>query len=264
MPKMIQQLRAINPVVLTVANMVTPADVANAVNAIGASPIMSSSPEEATEMTQLASAVTLNLGTLNQLQKQEILAVIKAAEKFQKPIVIDPVAAALPYRHQFIMSLLSQHHVTVIRGNAGEIASLAGMKWQSHGIDSGTGDQAQLSKVAITCARQYGCVVALTGPTDIISDGRETVINHLGTSLFQTYVGCGDMISSVAAAFLAVGDDPLQSTAAAIRTFTAAGQIVEEKMPAKLPGTFFTALLDELYQIDDQQVRARVHEDRTD
>lgn len=260
MNEMIKQLRSSNPVVLTVANMVTPADVANAVNAIGASPIMSCAPEEASEMTKIASAVTINVGTLTEFQKQEIVAVVKAAESFHKPIVLDPVAVAMPYRHQFVQSLLAHHHVTVIRGNAGEIASLAGVDWQSHGIDTGAGDAQSLERVATACAQKYGCVVALTGKEDLISDGHQTVANHLGTRLFQTYVGCGDMVSSIVAAFVAIGDDPLESTAEAVKAFTAAGQLAEQQLAHKVPGSFFTALLDHLYQLTDSQLASLTSE----
>lgn len=252
MNKMLAQIRKQNPIVLTVANMVTPGDVANAVNAIGGSPIMSCAPEEADEMTKIAAAVTINAGTLTNYQQAEIKAVIKAAMHWHKPVVLDPVAVAMPYRHAFIIDLLKQFPVSVIRGNAGEIANLAGIDWHSKGIDSGTGNNDELIQIANQCAKKYHCVVLLTGKADIVSDGEKDAVNRFGTSLFQTYVGCGDMISSVTAAFLACGNDVFADSLAAVKSFTIAGQLAAANHHQ--PGSFFNALLDQLYQLDDQTV----------
>lgn len=252
MTKYIAAVRKQNPVVLTVANMVTPGDVANAVNAIGGSPIMSCAPEEAEEMTKIASAVTINAGTLTNYQKKEIKTVIQAAQRWHKPVVLDPVAVAMPYRHEFITQLLANHQVTIIRGNAGEIANLAGIKWQSKGIDAGNGNHDELIQIATQCAKKNHCTVMMTGAVDVITDGQQTAINHLGTPLFQTYVGCGDMISSITAAFLATGQDYFAETKAAVQSFTAAGQLAARNH--QQPGSFFNTLLDQLYLLDDQTV----------
>lgn len=92
----------------------------------------------------------------------------------------------------------------------------------------------------------------MTGAVDVVTDGRQTAVNHLGTSLFQTYVGCGDMISSMTAAFLATGQDYFEESLAAVQSFTAAGQLVARNH--QQPGSFFNALLDQLYVLDDQTV----------
>lgn len=62
----------------------------------------------------------------------------KLANQYHKPVVLDPVAVgAVPYRKEVALALLSDFQVDVIRGNAGEIAALAGMDWQAKGIDAG-------------------------------------------------------------------------------------------------------------------------------
>lgn len=258
MANYIEQVRQMNPVVLTVANMVTPGDVANAVNAIGGSPIMSSSPEEADEMVKIAGGVTINAGTLNQAQQKQIEAVLKATDPTEKPVVLDPVAVALPYRSRFIHHLLDQHRVSLIRGNAGEIASLADIPWGSHGVDSDHGDPQKLRQVAVACSKKYHTLVALTGAHDVIADGYRVATNDCGTAMFQAYVGCGDMVSSVLAAFLATGGDYWRSALAGVQAFTVAGQLAADSLPQPVPGSFFTALLDQLYLLDDQKLASYI------
>lgn len=92
MQNAIATIKETNPIVLTVANNVTPADVANGLNALGASPMMSQTPEEADDMVNIAQAAAINLGTLNPHQRGEMEAVMEAAKKYHKPTVLDPVA----------------------------------------------------------------------------------------------------------------------------------------------------------------------------
>lgn len=220
-PILINQIREKNPVVLTIANMVTPAKVADALSAIGVSPIMSVAPEEAAEMVALADAVTINLGTLSQPQASEIRAVLKANQ--DKPIVLDPVAvSASKFRQEFTKEILHSYHFTVIRGNAGEIASLANVDWQSRGIDSGSGS-ADIHKIARDVANQYQCLVVLTGQNDIVTDGQQEFTNSFSSKYFVSNVGSGDMLSSVLAAFLAVSDDPFVAASTAVKFFAKSG-----------------------------------------
>ncbi|GHV97201.1 hydroxyethylthiazole kinase [Lactobacillus nasalidis] len=246
---LLTQLRQQNPVVLTVANMVTPADVANGLNVLGASPIMSKAVEEAEDMVKLAQAVTINLGTVDAGQRKEMLAVLDAAEKYHVPAVFDPVAcAASRYRQETAAELLNTYRFACIRGNAGEIAALAGCDWQSRGIDagSGTGD---LTAIAKKCAAKYQTVVAMTGESDIITDGQELVEIPFGSPLFAVHVGTGDMFSSIIAAFVALGGSPLDAAASACEVFALCGQIAAKE--AQTPSRWYELFLDKLYQASD-------------
>lgn len=101
--QLIDQVRQFNPVIFTVANEVTTSKVADGLSASGASPIMSAEPAEAPAMVALANAGRC-------------------------PVILDPVAVgSIPYRHKIANQLLHNYHFTVIRGNAGEIAALAGL-----------------------------------------------------------------------------------------------------------------------------------------
>lgn len=249
--ELLEQVRQQNPVVLTIANMVTPDKVADGLSAIGASPIMSLAPQEATEMVRLAAAITINLGTIHPEQANEITAVLKANHD-QKPVVLDPVAVgASHYRLALAKELLKEYHFTVIRGNAGEIAALAGIEWQSRGIDGGSG-QADISQVAQLVAQKYRCIVVLTGNTDHITDGNRIFINQLSTNYFITNVGSGDMLSSMIAAYLGVAADPYLAACTATKVFTAAG--VKAAQEATGFGQWQAKLMDELATINSSEV----------
>jgi len=243
---LLDELRAKNPIVFNVSNFVTVQDVANGINAIGASPIMSEEVAEADEMVGLAGAVCLNLGAVTSTQITQIRAVGQSANRQHRPLVIDPVAVgAVKYRMQMATGLLNDFHPDVIRGNAGEIAALAGVDWQAKGIDAGEG-AGDIEGIAKACAQKLQCVVILSGPTDVITDGTQAVKVKNGTSLFQVHVGSGDMLSSIVAAFCAVTDDYYEAAQTACLVFAATGQLVHDATPNLGAGTFIMKLLDAL------------------
>lgn len=210
--ELIDQVRRERPVVLTLANLVTAGKVADALNALGASPIMSFDEREAAKMVACAQSIAINLGTITRAQEAQIGAVL-AANANRRPTVLDPVAvASIPHR-----LTLARYRFTAIRGNASEIAALLGQAQASHGIDAGqsTGDLAALAQ---ECARRYQTCVLLSGPVDYLSDGQQVVTNHLSTPLLATNVGSGDLLSSILAAYLTTGAPPLTAAALAMPT----------------------------------------------
>lgn len=239
-------LREQNPIVFNLANFVTVQDVANGLNALGASPIMSAEIKEADAMVQIASAVCLNLGTITELQRTQMQMVGQLASQQGKPIVLDPVAVgASPYRKRSALELLSDFHVDVLRGNAGEIAALAGVAWQAKGIDAGRG-QGDVVEIARACARKFGCCVILSGPTDVITDGQRVARVSNGTPLFQLHVGSGDLLSSIVAAFAAVTTDYFQAAQTACLVLAGTGELVASQLTADRPATFASDLIDKL------------------
>ncbi|GED82675.1 hydroxyethylthiazole kinase [Latilactobacillus curvatus] len=252
---MLEKVRALNPIVANVANGVTIDQVANAQNAIGASPIMSNAPEEAEGIVTIAQAITINIGSLWAPQIQEMMALMTAAYQQQKPVVLDPVAvSSLAYRQQIIEQLLILDTPTLIRGNAGEIAYFAGIDWQANGIDAGHGNSDPVI-IAKAAANRLHTIILLTGPTDIITDGQRVTLISNGTSLFQTHVGSGDMLSGLCGAFVAVHPaDPYQAAIEAAATFAVAGELVATAMETPLPGTFYPQLIDYLFHITPAKV----------
>lgn len=228
---LIDELRQKRPLVLLVNNSVTSQEVANCVNFIGASPICSESPKEAEAMVKAASSICLNLGTSNELVEKEIAAILEANQKYKRPVVVDPVAAgASNYRFKMAQKVLQSGQVCLIRGNAGEIAVLAGVNWQTQGIDS-LGGSGHPDQIAQKAAKKYHCLVLLTGQTDYAADGEKVWLNQISSANFQKYVGCGDMISALEAAFMGVRKD-LSSVLTAVKLFTLAGSESEQKISA--------------------------------
>lgn len=218
---LIDRVRTKNPIVLNLANLVTIDKVADAVSAVGASPIMSVEPTEADEMVALANALSINLGTINEHQATQIRTVLRAATPL-KPLVLDPVAvSAIPSRLEFAHSLLNNFHFDVIRGNASEIAALVEADNTSHGIDTGkVPNQVQIAK---TCARRYHSIVVLTGETDIITDGQVIYENPFSAEMLTMNVGSGDMLSSIIAAFLGITSNTWDACIVATVLVSAAG-----------------------------------------
>lgn len=254
---LIDELRQKRPLVLLINNSVTSQEVANCVNFVGASPICSASPAEAEEMVKAASSICLNLGTSNELVEKEIAAILKANRKYQRPVTVDPVAAgASAYRFKMAQKVLQSGQVSLIRGNAGEIAALAGVNWQTQGIDS-LGGKGRSDQIAQKAAKKYHCLVLLTGQTDYAADGENVWLNQVSSPNFQKYVGCGDMISALEAAFIGIRKD-LTSVLTAVKLFTLAGSQGPQNISA-----WHAKLIDNLVRIDSNLFQKWAKERKT-
>lgn len=253
----IEQMRAVNPVVVNYANFVTPFLVANGLNAIGASPIMSDEVSEADELVHLASAVVINAGAARKDGWPVIEQLCQSANDQHKPLVLDPVAVgATTYRRTLNLGLLEKYHFDVIRGNIGEIAVLAGVNWQTHGIDAGDGQQ-NAAEIVKTCATKFNNVVIASGETDYISDGQRVVTVNNNTKLLPVIVGSGDLLSSMAAAFAAVSETKFDAAVTASLVLSCAGELIDQRLDHRnLPGTFLSQLMDELANITSTQVQS--------
>lgn len=254
---LLQKLRTNKPMVLNIANSVTQSDVANGLSAIGASTLMTNYDDELKTLAQFADGVCINIGTLDDHQNMLSKDLLNLATDFNKPVVLDPVGiGAVPERLNFVEELIKIDHPTVIRGNAGEIASLVGVSWQSKGIDSlDTTEQSEdIDKIAQSCANKFTCVTVVTGPTDTIATSTELAHVQNGNPMFTVRVGTGDMLSSIIAAFAGVSDDPFEAAKMASLTFSLAGEMVMSDHPEVGPAEFSTRLIDNLYSLSSDQL----------
>src|SRR5689334_19110132 len=95
----LRRLRAEAPIVHNITNFVVMNTTANALLAIGASPVMAHSAHEVEEMVGIARALVLNIGTLDEDWVESMVLAGRAARKRGIPIVLDPVGAgATTYR----------------------------------------------------------------------------------------------------------------------------------------------------------------------
>lgn len=254
----LRELRARKPLVHQITNYVVMNETANATLALGALPVMAHAPQEVEEMAAAAGALVLNIGTLSEHWVEAMLLAGKAAAG---PIVLDPVGAgATRYRTETAKRLLEELDIAVVRGNAAEIATLAGRDGEIRGVESIGADDSpdELAKEAATA---LGCIAAVTGPTDYVSDGRRMIAVSNGHEFLGTVSGTGCMATAVTGSFLAVKPDaPLEASVEALVALGVAGE--DAAQAAKGPGTFHAALYDALYNLDPETLddRARVDE----
>ena len=252
-------IRERKPLVHQITNYVVMNETANATLALGALPVMAHACEEVEEMAALASALVLNIGTLSPPWVEAMVAAGRAANAAGVPVVLDPVGAgATSYRTETARRLLTEVDVAVVRGNAAEIATLAGRNAEIRGVESiGAGDSA--ADLASVAAQELDTVVTVTGALDHGSDAEQTFVAANGDPLLATITGSGCMATAVTGCFLAVRPDaPLAAAAEALVAFGVAGEDAARK--AKGPGSFHVALYDALYALDPATLdeRARV------
>ena len=138
---LLEKVREQAPLVHNITNYVTVNDCANAVLAIGGSPIMADDIGEAEDITAISSALVLNMGTLNQRTIASMLAAGKKANKMGIPVVFDPVGAgASALRNDTAKKVLEQVKISILRGNLSEISFVAGMEASTKGVDSSEKD----------------------------------------------------------------------------------------------------------------------------
>jgi hydroxyethylthiazole kinase len=229
-------------------------DTANVTLHVGALPVMSHAIEEVAEMVDLAGALVLNIGTLTPSWVQSMIVAGKRANERGVPIVLDPVGAgATGLRTASSRRLLTELHIAVLRGNAGEIGALAGARSEVRGVESVAGPE-DLLAVAKELALKHQTVVAVTGKRDLITDGRRTLGVDNGDAWLSTLTGTGCMSTTMVAAFAAVEPDPLLAAAAALACFGLAGELAA--LQAKGPGSFKVALFDQLYNMKPEDLAA--------
>jgi len=247
---LLAQVRAKQPLVHHLTNYVTVNDCANVTLCIGASPVMAHALEEVADMASMAEALVLNIGTLDPGQVKAMLAAGKRANERGIPVVLDPVGAgATKYRTRTTFQLLRQLRIAVLKGNGGEIASLAGAGGRMKGVDS-AGLDGQPALIVEELARKLRLVVAMTGARDALSDGKRTVLVSNGHPLMGRFSGSGCMLSSLVGAFVAVAPDYLEATAAALAAFGVAGERAATRCSE--PYGFKLALFDELSKLSPE------------
>ena len=267
LPKLLDTVRAQNPLVQVITNFVAMDVTANVLLALGASPAMVHAPEEAADFNRLAASLSINIGTLSPPFLAGMTAACAAAKAQGKPWVLDPVGVgATPYRNKAVLTLL-QFQPSVIRGNATEIlalAKLAGLTVgdfaPTRGVDS-TNSVAQAADAAMALAKKLGCVVAATGAQDFITDGTQSLYLGNGHPLMTKVTALGCALSASIAAMLAVERDVFLACSAMIALYGIAGELAFEQVSAvdkvigssggsgSGPGSFRVAFVDALYHL---------------
>jgi len=252
----LRALREQKPLVHQITNYVVMNETANATLALGALPVMAHAREEVEEMVQFASSLVLNIGTLSERWIEAMLLAGKAATERGIPVVLDPVGAgATAYRTETARRILDEVGVTVLRGNAGEVATLLGAEAEVRGVES-IGAGMEPAELAREAGSRLGVVASVTGPVDHVSDGERVLSVANGHELLATVTGTGCMSSALTGCFLAAKPgDPLEAAAEALGAFGVAAEDAADG--AGGPGTFHARLYDALHALDPNTLDGR-------
>jgi hydroxyethylthiazole kinase len=241
------RLRAAAPLVQSITNYVVMNSTANALLAIGASPAMVHAAEEVEEFVAISSALVINIGTLSPPWVAAMRPAALRANALAKPWVLDPVGAgATRYRTAVAADLLALKP-TVLRANASEVLATAGDAARTRGVDSADDSDAALPAAKRT-AQAFGLTVAVTGPTDYVTDGSRVRAIHNGHALMPRVTGLGCTASALVGAFLAVEPDPVLAATYALAVLGLCGELAAAKSAG--PGTLQLHLYDALHALD--------------
>jgi len=257
-------VRSKKPLVHHITNYVTVNDCANITLAIGASPIMADAVEEAGDIAAIASAVVLNIGTLTSRTMESMLTAGKSANRHGVPVVFDPVGAgASNLRNEAAARILREVRVAVLRGNLSEIRFIAGLSASTKGVDASEQDGGDAVEIARSLAQRLGCIVAITGAVDTVSDGSRAMRIYNGHPALSGVTGTGCMCSSLIGSFCAAKPDKaFEGTVAALLCMGIAGELAYERSGQAGNGSFRMGILDVISRlnVDTLNERARYDE----
>ncbi|MBR5705935.1 MAG: hydroxyethylthiazole kinase [Deltaproteobacteria bacterium] len=257
-------LRERNPLVHNITNYVTVTDCANVQLALGASPIMADAVEEMEEISAAASALVLNIGTLNPRAAEAMLCAGRSANARGIPVILDPVGVGgSTLRNETVRRLLDEVQLAVLRGNAAEISFIGHRVSSVKGVDSASHSTLEeLKDITREVARAHSCVVALTGAVDIVTDGTRLATIHNGTPLQARLTGMGCATTALVGAWAAATTDMLVAAAGGVLSMGIAGDIARERAGHIGLGSFHAAILDALGNLDETTLkeRAKLHE----
>jgi hydroxyethylthiazole kinase len=246
-------VREKRPLVHNITNFVVMNFTANALLAMGASPVMAHAANEVEEMVSLAGALVLNIGTLTEEWVASMIRAGRRASTHKIPVILDPVGSgATALRTRSARRIIAETRPVVVRGNASEVLSLGDAASKTRGVDSAH-SVVEAAAAARPLALELGTTLAITGPEDLVTDGARAARVANGHPLMGRVTGTGCAATVTIAAFLAVDPDPVRATATALAYFGLAGEVAAQMAAA--PGSFMIQMLDALYTITPEQLK---------
>jgi len=244
MNNFIEKLKSRSPLIHNITNMVTINDVANIELACGARPIMAMAPQEMDEVTGICDGLNLNIGTPSEERFEAMRIAARMAAKKNIPIVLDLVGVGVSrFRMDFVMSLLDEVHVDVIKGNLSEVKAVMEHGRCDGGVEvTDTADESDEKALACRAALRYGCICVITGETDYVAelcdeagcyDNNERSVMCItgGHPMMKRVTGTGCMLSGLICAFVAADcDDKYGAVMAALSCMKSAGGLAASDM----------------------------------
>ena len=210
----LENVRKNVPLVHNITNYVTVNDVANVLLACGGSPIMSDEPDDVADITSICGGLNINIGTLNKNSIEGMFIAGKKANELSHKILLDPVGAgASKLRTDTAVKLAKEIKFDVIRGNISEIKTLALGSGTTKGVDADVSDAVTEENLdnAVAFVKDYakksGCVIAITGAIDLVSDGEKCYVIRNGRPEMSKITGTGCQLSGMTTAFIVANPD---------------------------------------------------------
>lgn len=257
----LQAVRSQAPLVHNITNFVVMNYSANALLAVGASPVMAHAHDEVQDMAAIAGALVLNIGTLEPAWIRSMQLALARARERRVPVVLDPVGAgATPYRNRALGELLQSGAPSVVRGNGSEIMSVAGLAAATRGVDS-SASSSEAVDAARALARDLKAVVCVSGADDHVLDAGGRWLSLANGDPWMTRVtGVGCSASALVGAFAAVQPDAWRATAAAMAVLGVVGELAAERTRAAGAGVgrLQLELLDGLQLLAHDEFVARL------
>lgn len=250
--KIVKKVRENSPLVHNITNYVVMNTTANALLAIGASPVMAHAVNEVEDMVGIASSLVINMGTLSEKWVDAMLLAGKKATDKGIPIVFDPVGVgATPYRTKVAMQIIETCKPTIIRGNASEIMSLTNLNVTTKGVDSTESSNVALDSAKLL-AKSKNAVVVISGETDFITDGDEVIRIFNGNPMMAKVTGMGCTATAIVGAVAGVEENRLIAAAGAMAIMGITGEIAAGKSAG--PGSLQVNFLDTLYSLSENDI----------
>lgn len=251
--KSVQKIRVANPLIHNITNYVVMNNTANALLAIGASPVMAHAQQEAEDMAAMAQALVINIGTLSSSWVEAMYRAFAAASAKGIPVIIDPVGVgATSYRTETVRGLLDAGRPAMIRGNASEIMALADDELKTKGVDSASASDEALHAAQIISEKNQ-CVVVVSGAVDYVVLGAVIAKVANGHPMMTRVTGLGCTASALCGAFAAVENDIVSAAVQAMAVTGLAGELAAAK--AAGPASLQMHFLDVLYNLTAADIR---------
>ena len=255
---MLENVRAKSPLVHNITNYVTVNDVANVLLAAGGSPIMYDDADDVEDITSICGGLNINIGTLNKNTIPSMFLAGKKANALGHIVLLDPVGAgASRLRTDTANRLMQEVRFDAVRGNISEIKTLCTGSGSTKGVDADAVDavtEANLDngvQLVKTFAAQTGCIIAVTGAIDLVSDGERCWCIRNGRAEMSRITGTGCQLSALMTAFLVANPDrKLDAAAAAVCMMGLAGEIGWANMqPGDGNSTYRNRIIDAVFNM---------------
>ncbi len=251
--KDIENIRQKSPLVHNITNYVVMNNTANALLALGASPVMAHAEAEVVDMVNIAGALVINIGTLSDPWIKAMSKAVDRAKERNIPIVLDPVGVgATEYRTRTARNLIHAAYPSIIRGNGSEIMALCEEDVDTKGVDSTSASDLAIDS-ARALNREFGSVICITGETDYIISEDAMISVKNGDAMMPRVTGLGCTATALCGAFAAINPDAHMAAAHAMATMGIAGQIAAQT--AKGPASLQLNFIDTLYQLSETHIQ---------